>query len=221
MNRLLAALVSAILGASILTGCTGPTVGIWDKALKNADPATIGYITGSLTESTAGPRPSAVALEVCDARGEMVIRLASLMNNMWNGRIPDIKDEDAVGLSFDLPVPQGTYYFCDVEFSFVGAMSSQRFSAKQKFGIPFEVKAGTVSYLGELRAMPVWGRSLIGFRVPGGGYWLISDRRERDMPLIYAKNKELTPFPVMDAVAAVDSYRVPFMRSTPLPKPEW
>ena len=79
-------------------------------------------------------------------------------------------------------LPPGKYEIYD--FSFGGAVGTTTYSwsSRNKFSIPFEIRPGEATYIGSLARAPSLGTSLE--RTHGaGGFFVISDRSERDLPL--------------------------------------
>jgi hypothetical protein len=53
--------------------------------------------------------------------------------------------------------------------------------------LEFDVKAGSIVYLGDFHGMTVVGRNLFGMKITGGGYPVLRDRHARDVPIFEAK----------------------------------
>lgn len=84
--------------------------------------------------------------------------------------------------------------------------------------LPFSVKAGQVTYLGNLHAETLMGKNLFGISVPGSGVATIKDERQRDQPLIDEKFPMLEGWPVVNADLNGKAWApVPTPQSTPTP----
>lgn len=65
--------------------------------------------------------------------------------------------------------------------------------------LPFTISAGSVTYLGNLHGQTVMGKNLLGLEVPASGYPEITDKSERDIPLLIGKYPMLEGWPVNNA----------------------
>jgi hypothetical protein len=65
--------------------------------------------------------------------------------------------------------------------------------------LPFQVQAGVITYLGNLHGQTVMGQNVFGMDVPGGGIPSITDRLERDKPMLKAKFPMLQDWPITSA----------------------
>jgi len=55
------------------------------------------------------------------------------------------------------------------------------------FDLPFTVSGGRINYLGDYLGITSKGRNAIGMKVPSGGYFIVSNRFEKDHPAIVEK----------------------------------
>lgn len=207
----------AALALSLLTACIHSPTRVFDSSLEKGDPSKIGYIAGSVTGPIKGRRYSSQGIYVCNAKQDIIFEFG-FTDNWAQKEKPDINSDGVEGKTFTLPLPEGEYYFCDFWFFANGGTYSTGFSAENKFSIPFQVKAGAVSYIGEFLGISATGRNIFGISVRAGGYWVVSNKRERDMPLISLKNKDIAARPLIMTVPQIDDYHLPFMRSTALPE---
>jgi hypothetical protein len=53
--------------------------------------------------------------------------------------------------------------------------------------LEFEIKPGSVVYLGDFHGTVAMGRNIFGMKIAGGGYPELRDRHERDIPLLESK----------------------------------
>ena len=65
---------------------------------------------------------------------------------------------------------------------------TKNFGSKQNFSIPFTVKPGKVSYLGNYQANGIWGENMFGMSLAAGAVFVVSNRSESEVAL--ARNKE-------------------------------
>ena len=66
---------------------------------------------------------------------------------------------------------------------------------KKDFSVPFQVRAGEITYLGEFQATGVRAKALIGYYIEQP-YFLVSDQEARDIPLAVEDFPELKGIPV-------------------------
>lgn len=81
-------------------------------------------------------------------------------------------------------LPAGQYEFFDFSMFIGSPVGTTDFSAREEYSIPFTVKPGQVTYLGEIKLIPRTGRNIFGLPIPGGGHFILSDQRSRDMALL-------------------------------------
>jgi hypothetical protein len=83
-------------------------------------------------------------------------------------------------------LPAGQYEFYDFDMFIGSPVGTTEFSAREEYSIPFTVKPGQVTYIGEIKLIPRTGRNIFGLPIPGGGRFILSDQRSRDMALLRA-----------------------------------
>lgn len=96
---------------------------------------------------------------------------------------PDFIDNGADVQLFTTPLPEGRYEIWNYEYSFVPLLRfmEPRRRPEQDFSLPFEIKAGQATYLGQFIAVPSLGKPVLGMPNILAYYWEISDRRTRDI----------------------------------------
>lgn len=126
-----------------------------------------------------------------------------------------------VGRLFEVALPAGDYEFFGMSFSRSSGYVGQWWRSDPAFSLPFTIAAGKVHYVGELRGYPIIGKSLIGFSVPGGGYFVILDREARDAALLWKRRKAQAGAAPLGSVVNIvpDPERAgtPLLRRAPLP----
>ena len=121
---------------------------------------------------------------------------------------PDIDDAAEEAEVWVVPLAPGEYEFYDFEIWSDNGIVRNRFSPREKFSVPFTIKAGTSTYLGDFRAMALSGRNIVGFPVEGGAYFMISDQSDRDLNIAKAHDPAVREVEkaVPDAQALGSSY---------------
>jgi hypothetical protein len=110
-----------------------------------------------------------------------------LNDRMLNPQV-DINEPTGHGSVFFARLPVGDYELYNVSF-FVnrGQFGSTTFSAKTPFSIPFSIRENEATYLGAFLAHAVWGKNFFGLRIPAGGYFVVTDRFDRDYGVLRTK----------------------------------
>jgi hypothetical protein len=96
------------------------------------------------------------------------------------------------GRLFVVPLPEGRYEFYQYQTS---AAYQVIYQAREEFSIPFEIKPGRATYVGEVRAVKLEKPNLFGIRMPYGIELAGADAAERDQPLLLEKYRFLASIP--------------------------
>jgi hypothetical protein len=130
----------------------------------------------------------------------------------------DFSEGESRGSVFAMRLPPGEYELHNVHF-FVnrGQFGTTTFTAKGDFSIPFKVVEGTATYLGEFLTYPITGRNVFGGRVPGGGYFVVSSKLDRDFLILARKGFPIPRERVSDATVDPRLVRSPMFQEKPLP----
>lgn len=89
-----------------------------------------------------------------------------------------------IGRIFEVSLPAGDYEFFEVRFTHSAGALVQSWRSEPAFSLPFAIAPGATHYIGEMRGYPIIGKSMIGFSVPAGGYFVILDQEARDTSLL-------------------------------------
>jgi len=123
---------------------------------------------------------------VSDKQGAIGCRCVGV----WSGKMsnPDYEGHET-GKVFVRRLPPGRYEIYNYLFSGSGPGAVET-SSKNKFAIPFEIRPGDATYIGNI----AWGHSL-GTRLEKThgftGYFVISDKSDRDLPIARRKQPNL------------------------------
>ena len=104
-------------------------------------------------------------------------------------------------------LPPGRYEIYN--FMFSGAYRTT--SSAKRFSIPFEIKAGEATYIGNFARAASLG-TVLQPALGANGYYIISDKSDRDLPIAQARNKNLPP--VRKEVIDVAELDHPAIRAT-------
>ncbi len=207
MSHLRFCSVFACLFVVILTGCSSlntAAVRVPDSAKPTSD-MEAGFVFLSVGAArTANFTHQALVFEAKGQTETSWFRFAG-----WS---PDFEDQNARGAVFFARLRPGDYELVDVNFYIYSQYITSTWTAKPKFSIPFTVRRGEAIYLGEFLAYSVFGRNMFGMQVPGGGYFVVSDRFERDSTLLKSKEEAPKDVSIVKAVVDPDSARIPLIR---------
>lgn len=112
---------------------------------------------------------------------------------------PDIK-EDSVSVHYNaVTLPAGEYKIFGWSMVYLTGNGTKTFFPMGNFSIPFTVAENSVNYLGDYLGVPTMGRNIIGLKIPVGGYFIASERYEKDYQVISSR------FPKLDLKGTVNA----------------
>ena len=133
-----------------------------------------------------------IQLRERDSWGLFDTEILHVQPNLWGAN--EIDADKRKGSVLVQPLKPGTYVLKDVQFEEGVAQRKWRLTAASKS--PIEVREGEVTYLGEIMGTGTLSKPFLGVRAIEYPYLLVSDQRERDMPLAEAKVPALKGKPV-------------------------
>jgi hypothetical protein len=131
--------------------------------------------------------------------------------NMFEDRKPDFEDGSKAGIVDVTRLPPGDYEVFNFQIFYNAGTAQSWFSSKQDFSIPFTVRRGAGTYIGEFVAVGIKGQNFFGMAVPAGGYFVVSNRTSRDIPI--AKRKEPAMRDVASAVSNLRTVGNPLLKT--------
>lgn len=96
------------------------------------------------------------------------------------------QSRDYKGVLFALALPPGEYEFFNYQIYSTNAAYETRWYSEEEFSLKFEVGPASVTYIGDIRFVPNAGKNVIGMTVAEGGYFIIADESEADLPQLRA-----------------------------------
>lgn len=117
------------------------------------------------------------------AEGEFVW----LQNNWFSSDKPDFSDATKTGEVLPVKLAPGEYELYSVSTFQNGYPATMTWSPREPFSIPFTVRTGQATYLGEFLAIATFGENVFGATVRGGPIFVVSDQRARDEPIARAE----------------------------------
>lgn len=106
-------------------------------------------------------------------------------NNMFYGDTRDFDDTNSNGIVRLLPFEPGNY---EIYSYSVGAMGGSKSWTTDGFSIPFSVKQGEVTYLGEFLSSKETAENIFGVTLNWGANLTISNKIDRDKAIINSRS---------------------------------
>jgi hypothetical protein len=214
MRMLNAALSAAMV--VLISACATVGPGEVPSGLSEAPPEKTGLVFGSV--GVGGPTPFQTQGLRYRAMGSSENALIFFRKGGLMDTPVDFSEGAARGSVFAMRLPPGDYELYNVLFFVNRAQfGSTTFTAKGNFSIPFKVVEGTATYLGEFLTYPVTGKSIFGGRVPSGGYFVVSNKLDRDFSILARKGFPIPRERVSDATVDPRLARSPMLQEKPLP----
>ncbi|MEO0974255.1 MAG: hypothetical protein AAFX85_14275, partial [Pseudomonadota bacterium] len=168
-----------------------------------------GYLTGSLAVVSKGPMATNNSSHTIYFRkvGSDGARYQSIGRGGFSRRKSDFTSKRLHSRTFMYRFEPGEYEIYAVRFYYNGAgIVADHNYASDEFTIPFEIKDGEATYIGnflayfrKLRRGEAWEEAF-GFRGNSGSLFVYSNQAERDLPTLREKYPELAdvPFAVVE-----------------------
>jgi len=170
----LTALAFVVAVAGCVADLNGPQI---SKALTTAKPEMMGMVVASMGTLREDTPYKTYTLEFRDIRSKETVFLP--FNAFAVGGTPiDFRDGKADVALFAFQLPEGRYELFNFELSTGGMKINTHRRMKDDISLPFDVKAGQVSYLGEFVSLPVYRQ---GGTEAFGGIWSVRDQQARDI----------------------------------------
>ena len=102
-------------------------------------------------------------------------------------------------------LPAGEYVLSDWELSVGTGNGTITFSPKEPEPVPFEIRAGEITYLGNLHLDTVYKANFLGYQHVVSARPSSSDKRERDLPIFYSRFAQYKNWPVRFNILDVEA----------------
>lgn len=79
-----------------------------------------------------------------------------------------------------VPVPAGNYSITNWTIQDYAITAGVTFSNRLPMDVPFQVRPGEATYVGRIQPVSIYGKNLIGLRVPGAAFVIITDEYQTD-----------------------------------------
>lgn len=185
-----------LMAALAITGCA--TNSLTPQAVTQSDlNENKGILVGSFSRDPAARQYYSQTFRFKNvSTGEKYDITSQPTFNIFSGKTPDdFQTPQSKGGIFIFALPPGKYTFYNFRLYQSNGIYYQDWWSNEDYSIPFEVMADSVNYIGEIKLIPIMGNNFFGMKVHAGGYWEISDQKERDSKVILKKH----PFISMDS----------------------
>jgi hypothetical protein len=131
--------------------------------------------------------------------------------NLFYKQDPDYQSGGEAGVVLIQSLPPGDYEIYNFNIFLNAGTVQNNYSSRADFAIPFTVKPGETTYLGNYQANRLTGKNFLGLSLPAGAVFVVTDRMDAEMPLAAKKGK--TPLGTsVNAVPNVKSIGNPFFQ---------
>lgn len=114
-------------------------------------------------------------------------------------------------------LPPGNYEIYNFDIAMKLGNGETHLTSKTDFSIPFTVRAGQVTYLGNYLANQITGKDVYGQPIPAGAVFVVEDREEHDLYLAAKLKPSLTSSVVTDATPRIKEIKNPYFEGRPQP----
>ena len=111
--------------------------------------------------------------------------------NMFSKQKPDYQAAAESGVVLVQSLPPGSYEIFNFDIFFNAGTVQNNYSSKLPFSIPFIVRPGQTTYLGNYQANKMTGRNLFGIPLPAGAVFVVSNRRGAELAIAQMKDKSV------------------------------
>lgn len=107
------------------------------------------------------------------------------------GKLVSAPNDYDIGVLFAIPAKPGNYVFSRYGLHDFDGVFYSTYRNAIDMNLPFTVKAGQVTYIGEFTPTRISGKSPLGFPITVGGKLEVDDNRKHDIPLLREKHPSL------------------------------
>lgn len=129
-------------------------------------------------------RRMALGVDERPARG----RFTYFQENYLYKQAPDYVAHDEAGVVLIHSLPPGDYEIYNFNVFFNGTVQ-RNFGSKTDFSIPFSIRPGQSTYLGNYQANYRLGSNFVGMTLPAGAVFVVTDRLDAEWVIAEKKTK--------------------------------
>jgi len=171
-----------------------------------------GYAVAALA-ADSGTEYSSYSLLIRSRDKQREADFVWLQVNMFSAEKPDFSEPGKAGVVRALSLAPGDYELYSFSVFQNGYPATMTYGPKKPFEIPFSIKPGQATYLGEYLAIATYGENLFGSTVKGGPVFIVSDQAARDMKT--AKDRIPAIATVQAAIPTAAQLHPPLFASKP------
>ncbi len=187
--RLRAAL-PAVAVAAALSSCVNVRYPATPEAVANLKPGE-GLIVATFSAKSFNRKGETVdgsGRASVHVRGEDSGPMAVLMPHVMPvNRNPHLMGGGNASDVVAVPVPAGNYSITGWTIQDHAVTAGVTFSNRLPMNVPFQVRPGEATYVGCIQPVSIYGKNIIGMRVPGAAFVIISDEFQKDAPRISSR----------------------------------
>jgi hypothetical protein len=120
-------------------------------------------------------------------------RIDDATNNWMSSDKNDFVGPDEAGIVKTRSLTPGDW---EVYSFFVTDQLGNIFSVKDDFSIPFTIRTGRATYVGDFKAVGTTIKNIFGMTMPGGARMVVTDKSARDLAIAQSKSPSLGPVDV-------------------------
>jgi len=155
-----------------------------------------GYVVGTIGKQTTGVFYSPHHWNDIYIRrlGSEENTIVSYKDSVFFGpKDGEIKEDDKSYDSFSVALLPGKYEIFKVSFYLQSGNAGMTYASQTDFSIPFNIKKGESTYIGEFTSFGTKGKNAFGLNVSNGGFFEYGgDKSERDLPTIFSKHPKVS-----------------------------
>lgn len=114
-------------------------------------------------------------------------------------------------------LPPGNYEVYNFDIAMKLGNGETHLTSKTDFSIPFTIRPGQVTYLGNYLASQINGKDVFGQPIPTGVVFVVEDREEHDVYLAAKQKPGLTSSVVTDGTPQIKAIKNPYFVERPQP----
>jgi hypothetical protein len=142
-------------------------------------------------------------------------RFTYFQTNVFYRQAADYQTSAEGGVVLVQSLPPGVYEIYNFDIFFNAGTVQNNYGSRVDFSIPFTVKPGQTTYLGNYQANKLTGKNFLGLSLPAGAVFVVTDRLKAELPIAEAKIKSALPA-VQDATPQPNQIGNPFFTSAEL-----
>ena len=132
----------------------------------------------------------------------------------YKTRKSDYEDDTEAGVVFLRAMEPGDYKIFGVSY-FIGITT---YSSAVEFSIPFTIRPGETTYLGNYLGVSLMGEGIFGIPMPYAGYFVVTDQEERDVERAKQRRPEFPITKVNNAMPDNSIFSLPYFEQQRLPE---